>query len=404
MITYLKGAIPVAILAVMSGFLYADVGSSDGLGGDQHMRWGPFKASTALGIRYLSTNNLYNRKSDKRSGSTWIVTPSFNLSGAHSPALSYDVGVSVEDGTVNNDLYGDDDYTDWNFTGNANYKPTARAGLNFAASLKKGHEARGTGLSESEASNKPDEYDRSNLGATFTYGVADAKGQLAFNLSRGDLKYTTNKPRTRYSNRATVKQGMVFRWRIAPKTRLLTDIRYASIEYDKNRPGAVSRDSDETSFYLGAAWQATNKTSGSVRLGKTSKDFDDRKDPSASSWEVDVTWKPRSYSSLGLGTSRSYQETSGLENAILNTDYTVSWAHQWRPRVSTKLGYSRANQEYTGGAKRTDKSNAYRISASYDMRRWLKLNGGYTIINRNSSRNDLDYDKNNWYLGLSVRF
>ena len=65
---------------------------------------------------------------------------------------------------------------------------------------------------------------------------------------------------------------------------------WQTIDYTNELPGSVTLDSEEWRLYTGATWDATAKTTGSVRVGYLTKDFtaSDYQDYSSIGWEANL--------------------------------------------------------------------------------------------------------------------
>jgi uncharacterized protein (PEP-CTERM system associated) len=145
-----------------------------------------------------------------------------------------------------------------------------------------------------------------------------------------------------------------------------------------------------------------------VRVGAYDREYDSsgRDDEDGFHWEVDIEYKPRTYSSILLHTRRVSEETNGLGSFIDTNEYGVSWEHKWSLRSWTKLGMSVAEDDYVGSDRTDDR---YRIEASYtrEFRRWLDLSAGYRYENRDSDTREqdylgLDYSQNLYFLTATL--
>ena len=136
-----------------------------------------------------------------------------------------------------------------------------------------------------------------------------------------------------------------------------------------------------------------------MRLGAFDRDYDSdfRSDDDGFSWEVDVTYMPRTYSSFNLESRRYSEETNGLGNAVDSNMTTVAWNHDWNSRSSTKVSFGGGQEDYTGSNRSDD---IYDIDASYTyaFRRWVDLGLGYRLEDRDSDISRFDYTRNEVYV------
>ena len=219
-----------------------------------------------------------------------------------------------------------------------------------------------------------------------------------------ELKYQNFDEYTQYRSYDQYDYDGTFFWKVAPRTDLLVEMRYADVEYDKTIPGPLgSLDSEEYNYFVGAAWEATAKTSGSVRVGAFDRQYDSsgRDDDDGFSWEVDVNYMVRTYSRLNLESRRYSEETNGLGDAVDSNITTLSWMHDWSSRSSTELSLGGGQQDYTGTIRTDD---VYDVNASYTfaLRRWVDLGAGYRLEDRDSDLSNFDYTRNEVYLDFKL--
>lgn len=368
-------------------------------------KWGPFGATPRINLSYITTDNLFNTRNREKSTGIVVINPGLRLV-AGTPILKYVMDLDISVGFYNRS--SDDDYVDSSLSGGITYQPTSRAKFDINAGIEYGHDDRGTGRTEGgTGSAKPDEYNQKTLAGEFSYGVAGAKGNLVLSADYLNKEYTNNRSATRGLDHDEMGLGAVFKWRIMPKTRLLFEIRHREFDYDFTPAGIDSLDSDEQRYFIGAEWQATFKTKGSVRIGRLNKDFDSpaRKDVSSGAWEAAVEWKPRSYSTVNLSTGRTTAESTGSGDTTLTDYYRASWTHAWVQRLSTTLSYSYSEDDYPGDATgRKDETNSYKAEAMYKMRHWLDLSAGFEHIEKDSNVSSMDYDRNDLFLNARAQF
>ncbi len=396
-------------------------------------RMGPFLVSPSVETSLEFTDNVYRSKSQEKSSTIFRVAPSVNLSaGSDIKSVDINLGAELARYSVHSDDNAVTAFADAKFT----VSPSDRLRLEFGAGVTKDQEERGTGRSETSVSAgannaKPDESRTTKLEAALSYGIG--KGMLDFGLSRDDYSGTNNSSITAAKDHDTTTFTGMFSWQVAPKTRLLFEGRRASIDYDQRvGSGAASPlpvggaflgpaldfsrvnnsfltlDSVNTTFYVGAEWKATAKTTGSIRVGNIKKNFDDAKlkDISETAWEAALQWAPRTYSTVSVSTGRTAEETYGAGSASVQDYIDVNWDHAWNTRYSTKIGLSRVKNDFndTPTTNREDVLTAISFGASYQMRRWLDLEAGVQHESTNSTLNAFDYDRNSVFVGLNATF
>lgn len=358
---------------------------------------GPLFFTPTLDVKTYYTDNLW--LTDQREKDTWvgILTPRLQT-WLQDGLNTYSLIFELEDSTYENS--GDDDFTDYATRLDVHHEFNARNVLNVTGEYYDGHEDRGTGLIEGDLvfdTDKPVEYTRTSAGGDYTYGSRDARGRVRLAAKTTDYHYDNYRDFTRYRDYSQDIYDGTFFWSVAPRTDLLLEARAISNDYDETNPAdaAGALNSDEMNYLLGVAWDATGKTVGHVKLGIYDREYDSgaRSDEDGFTWEVGVTWKPRTYSILDLQTRRYTQETSGLGNAINTQDLSLDWNHHWNQRAQTTLRLIYSNEDYQG-ASREDDNYAAEARYDYEYRRWLDLGAGYRYEDRDSDISSYSYDAN----------
>lgn len=302
----------------------------------------------------------------------------------------------------------DDDYTDHAVSFDLYYDFNARNRLNAYAQYYWIHEERGVGFTEgfiAELVDEPVEVERGVLGGDYTLGSESSRGRLNIALEAVDHDFFNLEELTFYRNRDSYTADGTFYWRVAERTDALLEVRYIETTYDRTDPSDVagSLDSEEYIYYAGLSWKATAKTVGSVKLGyyDRSYDSDDRDTDEGFSWEVDLVYKPRTYSRITLETRRYFEETNGLGDGV-NTEKTeLGWEHDWSSRSNTQLIFMIGEEDYTASPREDDR---WGVEASYNyaFRRWVDLGIGYRYEDRDSDLRTFDYNRNEVFLEVRL--
>ncbi|MCB1616531.1 MAG: outer membrane beta-barrel protein, partial [Pseudomonadales bacterium] len=338
-----------------------------------------------------------------------------------SGANTYNVGASLEQGLYETSKNGSDDYLDSSLYGSAMFEFDASNHLEAGVEFNSAHDERGSGstVGAGLTNRHPDKYDELNAGVKYTLGSKDAMGRMEVSLDHMDKDYKNNTAITRFLDRDHNEIRLAGYFQVMPKTSVFVEGRHKEIEYD-NLPAAgkaFSKDSDEDRYFVGVEWEATAKTTGTVRLGRQDKDFDGSslKDYDSAAWEVELVWQPRSYSTFYLAAQRGTDESSSSATFIDAKTYTFNWDHDWSERVSSSMFYVYTDEEYGAQpliplVKRDDKTDMFGGSVNYQMSEDLKLYTSYRYEDKDSSRKTavgakpLDYDRNVLTFGLSYAF
>jgi hypothetical protein len=248
----------------------------------------------------------------------------------------------------------------------------------------------------------------------YTFGAEDAQGQIELEADFVRNRYANNL--TGVANNQSKEYdspriGATFLWRVSPKTRVFVEGRYADFQYTSSDSGL---DSENVGASVGARWQATARTAGSVQVGREEKRFDavGKPDQDINSWEAQLTWAPETYSTVTVVTANTLEEGSELqsgrsrENAIEQTRYSIDWEYAWASRVTTNLGYRRLEEDYVGGSRGSsgerEDTDTLTAGVSYSFRRWLDFGFETQIKTSDSSEPGSDYDRNTYFLTATL--
>ena len=226
------------------------------------------------------------------------------------------------------------------------------------------------------------------------YGAEGAQGQ--FELAAGQIskRYDSNNSGSTqfYNNDRTDFAGTFF-YKVAPAT-------HAFVEADNSKYSYVDAasfrlNSTEQRYMLGVKWEATAKTTGSVKLGTLKKTFDTGVLQSGSStvWDADVLWSPLTYSKIDASLHQTANEYGGVGSFIISRDSNLNWTHDWTGRVSSILALGDGVDNFQG-VSRIDKRQNYSLKALYGFRTWLRAGLGYSLTKRNSTDANFTYTQN----------
>lgn len=245
-----------------------------------------------------------------------------------------------------------------------------------------------------------DKYSRAVAGLGYTFGAPSAQNQLDF---------ATNYEQRRYHNSGNINEdqerdslGVSSTWfhRIGGRTRSIVEVRHTEHDYVEDR---FSRDGTNTAGLIGATWEATAKTTGTVRVGAERKKFDSsaRENFTSPMWEVGVAWAPRTYSTFEINARRAFDEGEDDSSTVEDVTTALSWTHGWTPRISTEVEYQFSDREYKA-SDREDERTAYSVGVNYAFDRWADITLGYRRSENDSSRYFNSYERNVYLLSLNM--
>lgn len=303
-----------------------------------------------------------------------------------------------------------DNYDDHDIAAGAYLELGQRSRLDLTGSLAVAHENRGTGLTEGfdpaiDIPAEPDQFRLAEYLARYTLGSDRSKGRVVIEGGLNDLEYQNHRERTRFFDRDDFYGNATFYLRIFSKTSLLINTRATDVDYKNDLTFRPSLDNKEYRYFLGATWDTTAKTKGTVKFGYMQKSFSDpaRGDFSDPSWEVDIRWSPRTYSHFDFASARLPSETNGLGSFVDNTTYAITWRHEWNRRIKSDLGARNVKQLYRESVvNRKQEFRQYVFSLSYQMRRWLSWRFGVELNDRDSNIEQFRFDGNVYNISVLV--
>jgi len=354
----------------------------------------------SLGLGYGYDDNVFyaSNQDDQLSSSFFVFSPGIRLE-AEGEKTNFLAQYDFNKTTYNAD-------SNYNFEmhhvlASLNHVASSRTNFGVSAEYFNGTDRIGTGNQQGDIialGLNPDEWHSFGLSGNWHYGGIGAKGSIDVSLGAIDRQYDNNRLFTATRDRKTQYVGATYSHILTPKTNFLTQVKYASIDYD-----VATLDSSETRLMLGAEWKATGKTSARALVGYLSKDFDDptRTDFSGLAVEAGMTWSPRSYSIFDLTLVRETDETNGNGNYVLRNSVDVGWTHFWKDRLSTTANIGISDENYKSNF-RDDRLNYYGLSAKYQFTDWLVSGLGYKHYNRDSSIDEFKYKDNSFLLTVEM--
>lgn len=352
-------------------------------------------------------DNIYATKKDRKSSWVTNLEPSFALSLDRAKSAYRLKYIASRDFFHSSSR---DNNTDHHLTADAGFEFNSRNRLVLNAGY---HKLEDTASDTSTKDSQNDKWNTKNIGGVYTFGARTARTQVELGANYEELRYDNSarvnnerlnkdKERDTKSLRATGYYG------IAPKTKALLEGRYTDFDYKSN----TNRDSKNKALLAGVTWEATAKTTGSVKVGREKKSYDKSyySDKSMTMWEAGVAWAPRTYSTFDFKLRRGFDEgdnyyeyDSGehVSSSIKTTAYHAGWKHQWMERLSSNLTFSHTDRKYQN-TNRDDKIKQYGIGVNYEMRRWLDVGLGYTHRDNDSNVDSRDYKRNIYALTFNA--
>ncbi len=342
----------------------------------------------SIGIALTHDDNIFRTATNKKSSTLLVLTPTARLEYDAGEATQVAFEVDMERGVYFSS--SDDNYLDVDLVGEAAYLPTERLTLYGRLGYKRGHEARGTGTSAGNplTITEPDRFHLWSGEARVSYGIGEQK--LEFGYVHENRKYDNNRANTVFQDRKSDAVSAGLSMKVAPNTAMTLDLDLQKINYD-----VAALDSTELRGLVGVRWEATYQTAGFAKVGWQKKNMSSAalNDASGASWELGVDWKPLSYSSFQLSTSRDFGESDGVGSYQDTRNLGLAWSHDWTDVLGTRLSLDTSSIKY-GGNTRKDKNRSWGVNVEYRARPWLLLGASLSHSRRDSNTAGLDYKDN----------
>jgi len=398
---------------------------------DQSIPVGGFLLTPSVNFKQGHDNNVTSAKEETSSSWITVFQPSLNAVtefgefGKH----NFEMDWTFTHGAYHASL--EDSYNDHDVSGKLNYELAQKHRLMAQAGYIQGHEERGSRFSLGAGNTlaEPDTYKQVFGGLQYTYGEPTADARLELEIGYLDNNYRSifeersNEvlfDTTKERDRSTVKYGGTFYYKVGAATDITVELWNSDINYDFTENPQNLLDSEENRALLGAKWEATALTTGFFKIGYTKKDFELEQRDSFGSlvWEAEVLWEPKTYSKFKFTTGQTTDETNGegfffgsnapvKANVVENTQYAIEWTHQWRERITSKLGYAISDDIYIATDPtseleiREDNNSAITAAIFYDMNYWLSFSLDYKYSDRESTNENYIYDRD--FINLGVR-
>lgn len=188
---------------------------------------------------------------------------------------------------------------------------------------------------------------------------------------------------------------------ISNRVTLGVQVRDTELDYS-DTGNLLARDSDER-ILLASVEYRLPKTQVQLRAGQLEKEFAlaEREDFSGPRWDLTMTWRPKSYSTLVFTTGKNIQESVGLADFVDVKSHVFSWTHQWTGRLRSSVGYSQTRGEFVG-TERSDEVLRSNFTLQYQPMNWLDLSLGVVSVENNTSLSNIGIENNRYIFGVEA--
>lgn len=371
----------------------------------QSIRFDGFEFTPTLVVRESYDDN-YRGLANKRGSWVTGVNPTFLLGTANRNS-EYELEYSFNSDTFHSDSKASN--TDHHLSLRSVLELSSRHRVSWGLAYHRVEETADTQLingdgelitEEDQLNTENDKYSSAIARAAYRFGATTALNQLEFGTHYERRRYHNSGDLNATEDRDSLMFNSIWFHRLGARTRSLLEVRHTDHDYKLSR---ALRDSTNIALLGGATWDASAKTSGTIKVGAERKDFDSnqREDFTSPMWELGVTYKPRTYSAFKINSRRAFDE--GNDGASTINDWTTigTWEHEWTSRVSTELLYRYSEREYKG-IERDDERTGYGAGVTWSPDRWVDVTLSYLRTENDSNVAIRDYDRNVYLLRFDL--
>ena len=263
----------------------------------------------------------------------------------------------------------------------------------------------------SNVSGRPDLWSELKYGFGYVYGVDGARGNIAVQACETDREYDNNDQSFR--DRTITDIGGQITAQVAPKTQLFGQIVHSDFDYDNQSPTdplmGESLSSTEKRYLVGAAWDATQRISGQLRVGQVEKDFDaaTRTDYDALTLDAELNWTPTDRDQVTLYSFYAPRENVWFDGVVDSSDFVevrqteLYWSRPFGNKLTAQLGGYFATDDYRGTAREDDRTG-FSVAVRYSLNRFGDIGLTYYQRERDSDVAAREYDEEGLYLDLNI--
>ncbi|BCE03379.1 outer membrane beta-barrel protein [Marinicellulosiphila megalodicopiae] len=326
------------------------------------------------------------------------LTPSLTaelLDGANQYLGTTDLEIGVYSEDEN------DNFVDFNLGGEANIEFSANSFLQTTIDIEFGHEA----TLSAEVDGDLTRFITPAVGGFYQYNLSNNISRVRALFNVADKTYTNFEDEAEFLELTTAGLGVEYYYDQDAQTTYIAELTFENSDYKKTNPTG-DQDSLTSTAKVGVQFVASELLSGEVRIGLAQKDFANsaKEDFSGFSWNANVDWAPRSYSTFAFTTGFVVNDASGVEDFITESTFGANWSHQWSSVLSSSAALNHTLENYEG-IDRVDNTTVLNLGGVYSFATTqpkLDLTFGLELTHVDSELNVLDSDDTLVNIGLDV--
>jgi len=240
---------------------------------------------------------------------------------------------------------------------------------------------------------------------------APVRGKFGFTVAVQHVynNYLSNNPTL---DREEIQAGVDLDYKWQPKTKLFMSYRHGMLSYQTGYTNDATFDNVD----LGITGTIAPKVQGTVKAGMQMRKYDEdagnaKNDVTTAQYSAQANWKPVEKTEVIVFAKRGNVETNYNEARFYTSTLTDLTITRQVRKVKVGLGlsyedvrYSDINETSLHTKKRVDENASVRLTADYNIQKWLVANAGYTYKDRSSNFDSFEYKDNILTLGLKAMF
>jgi polysaccharide biosynthesis protein VpsM len=367
------------------------------------MNYGSLQFDPYVSLRETLTDNVFSTPDDRRHDLISALTPGIRLIY---PFRTHRIDLDYHAVLTRYKTYSSERTDDHFVNGAVDLKFGSHVGLKLSDVYMKNHEPR-----SSSSTGYIVKYTNNTARASLAYQLADrSKVQVDLGQASWDFEGDANAFRDR-------REGLFsgyFYYRFQPKTSAFVEVDRKKASYSTASVPALDNTMD--SFLLGIKWEMTRRSEGTVKLGRTRKDFDDGAVEDYSSWtgSMDIKHRFDESNSVKVTGLREINEAN-LQGTyyFVTTGAALEVTHKFGYRLSGIAAGSYGTDKYSNAVydpsdgtfkDRKDNTTLFGLGLKYLIREWLEAGVDYLYRTRDSNINANDYSEHRYSVTVSAAF
>jgi hypothetical protein len=340
-----------------------------------------------------SNSNVRSSETNARSSSTVVVRPN--------------VVAEVKNSGNRYTLAYSGNYTNYRSEGDFNFKHhdlTLAGDTYFSARSRLALAVGSTdrtdepGSTTNTQSSTVDRWTGRNLRGLYAYGADGAKGRFELEGSSSNKRYQNNLVNTAGADLDSRAVSGRFYWRVMPNTYATAELR----NIDNDYINAKTNNNADNRALVGVTWDVTQITSGSLKFGQQKKTYDNRGDLSTGTYEAQITWAPRTYSTFTVNSRRTEEDATGFGSSVTNNQYGIDWAHAWSESVQSTVSVYNTDAKYRNSSARQDDTLSTTVGLKYTYSSNVGVALEFNNTERDSNTTGFNFKRNTVFAGLQV--